>query len=41
LIYVIKGSETCDVQGPTSIIQKVTTVMFGGRALNGPDSFET
>ena len=40
LIYVVKGSETYDVEGPTSIIQKVTTAMFGGRALNGPDCSE-
>ena len=41
LIYVVRGSETCDVEGPTSIIQKVTIVMFSGRTLNGPDCFET
>ena len=41
LIYVVKGSETCDVKGPTSIIQKTTIVMFGDRTLNGPDYFET
>jgi len=40
LIYVIKGSEICDVEGPTSIILKVTTVMFGSRTLNGPNYFE-
>ena len=36
MIYVIKGSETSDVEGLISIIQKVTTAMFGDRALNGP-----
>jgi len=36
-----KGSETCDVEDPTSIIQKVTTAMFGGRALNGSNCSET
>jgi len=41
LIYVVKSFEICNVEGPTSIIQKVTTVMFGGRTLNGPDYFET
>ena len=33
LIYVVKSSKTCDVEGPTSIILKVTTAMFGGRHL--------
>jgi len=41
LIYVVKGSETCDAKGLISIIQKVTTAMFGSRTLNGPDYFET
>jgi len=41
LIYVVKGSKTCDVKGPTSIIQKVTISIFGGIILNGPDYFET
>ena len=41
LIYIVKGSETYDVKGPTSIIQKVTTAMFGDRALNGPVCSET
>jgi len=41
MIYVIKGPETCDMEGPTLIIQKVTTIMFGGRALNKPDCSET
>jgi len=36
MIYVIKGSETYDVKGPTSIIQKVMTTMFGSRTLNTP-----
>jgi len=40
LIYVDKGYETCDVEDPTSIIQKVTTTMFGSRILNRPDYFE-
>jgi len=40
LIYVVKGSKTYDVEGPTSIIQKVMTVMFGSRTLNRPDCFE-
>ena len=40
LIYVVKGFETCDVKGPTSIIHKVTTTMFGGKILNRLDSFE-
>ena len=38
--HVIKGFETCDVEGPTSIIQKVTTTMFSGKALNGSDCSE-
>ena len=37
LIYVVKGSKTCDLKGQTSII---TTAMFGGRVLNGLDFFE-
>ena len=41
LIYVVRSSETCDVEGPTSSVQKVTTTMFGSRTLNGPDYFET
>jgi len=41
LIYIVKGSEICDVKGPTLIIQKETTAMFGGRALNGSDCSET
>ena len=41
LIYVVRGSETCDVEGPTSIIQKVMTAKFGGRTLNELDCFET
>ena len=40
LIYVVKSSKTCDVEGPTSVIQKVMTAMFGGRALNGSDCYE-
>jgi len=40
LIYVVKGSETCDVEGPTSIIQKVATAMFGSRLLNRLDYFK-
>ena len=40
LIYVVKGSETCDVEGPTSIIQKVTIAMFDSRILNGLDCLE-
>ena len=34
LIYVVRGSETCDVEGPTSIIQKVTTAMFRGSLMD-------
>jgi len=41
LIYIVKGSKTCDVEGPTSIIQKVMTVKFGNRTLNRSDCFET
>jgi len=41
LIYVVKGSETYDVEGPTSIIQKVTIAIFDSRPLNGSDCFET
>ena len=41
MIYVIKGSETYDVKGLTSIIQKVTIAIFGGIILNGSDYFET
>ena len=40
-MYVVKSSETCDVKDPTSIIQEVTTDMFGYSALNRLDYFET
>ena len=41
LIYVVKGFEPYNVEGPTSIIQKVTIAVFGGMTLNGLDYFET
>ena len=34
LIYGVKGFETFDVEGSTSIIQKVTIAMSSGRTLN-------
>ena len=41
LIYVVKGSEICDVKDPISIIQKATVALFDSRTLNRPDCFET
>jgi len=40
LIYIVKDSKTSDMEGPISIIQKVTPAMFGSMTLNGQDCFK-